>query len=64
MSEEIQLDSASFNKNYTVLKDTADWLSTQKEPVHRERTGVAMHVHSAGNHEGHVDGPYRGEDGT
>jgi exodeoxyribonuclease VII small subunit len=32
MSEEIQLDSASFNKNYKVLKDTADWLSTQKEP--------------------------------
>ena len=32
MSEEIQLDSTSFNKNYKVLKDTADWLSTQKEP--------------------------------
>jgi exodeoxyribonuclease VII small subunit len=32
MSEEIQLDSASFNKNYQVLKQTADWLSTQKEP--------------------------------
>lgn len=32
MSEEIHLDSASFNKNYKVLKDTADWLSTQKEP--------------------------------
>jgi exodeoxyribonuclease VII small subunit len=32
MSEEIQLDSASFNKSYKVLKDTADWLSTQKEP--------------------------------
>jgi exodeoxyribonuclease VII small subunit len=32
MSEDIQLDSASFNKNYKVLKDTADWLSTQKEP--------------------------------
>ena len=26
------LDSASFNKNYKVLKDTADWLSGQKEP--------------------------------
>jgi hypothetical protein len=32
MSEETQLDSASFNKNYQVLKQTADWLSTQKEP--------------------------------
>jgi exodeoxyribonuclease VII small subunit len=32
MSEEIQLDSTSFNKNYKVLKETADWLSTQKEP--------------------------------
>lgn len=32
MSEEIQLDSASFNKNYQVLKQTADWLLTQKEP--------------------------------
>ena len=32
MTEEIQLDSTSFNKNYKVLKDTADWLSTQKEP--------------------------------
>jgi exodeoxyribonuclease VII small subunit len=32
MSDENQLDSASFNKNYKVLKDTADWLSTQKEP--------------------------------
>jgi exodeoxyribonuclease VII small subunit len=30
MSEE--LDSNSFNKNYKVLKETADWLSTQKEP--------------------------------
>ncbi len=30
MSEE--LDSTSFNKNYQVLKQTADWLSTQKEP--------------------------------
>jgi exodeoxyribonuclease VII small subunit len=26
------LDSNSFNKNYQVLKATADWLSTQKEP--------------------------------
>lgn len=25
-------DSASFNKNYKVLKDTADWLSKQEEP--------------------------------
>ena len=32
MSDEIQLDSTSFNKNYKVLKETADWLSTQKEP--------------------------------
>ena len=30
MSEE--LDSASFNTNYQVLKETADWLSGQKEP--------------------------------
>ncbi len=30
MSEE--LDSTSYNKNYQVLKQTADWLSTQKEP--------------------------------
>jgi exodeoxyribonuclease VII small subunit len=30
MSDE--LDSASFNKNYRVLKETADWLSGQKEP--------------------------------
>ena len=29
MSEE--LDSASFNKNYKILKETADWLSQQKE---------------------------------
>jgi exodeoxyribonuclease VII small subunit len=27
-----ELDSTSFNKNYKVLKATADWLSTQKEP--------------------------------
>jgi len=26
------LDSQSFNKNYKVLKETADWLSGQKEP--------------------------------
>jgi hypothetical protein len=32
MSDESALDSTSFNKNYKVLKDTADWLSTQKEP--------------------------------
>jgi exodeoxyribonuclease VII small subunit len=30
MSEE--LDSTSFNKNYRVLKEAADWLSGQKEP--------------------------------
>ena len=32
MSDENRLDSTSFNKNYKVLKETADWLSTQKEP--------------------------------
>jgi exodeoxyribonuclease VII small subunit len=32
MSDENQLDSTSFNKSYKVLKDTADWLSSQKEP--------------------------------
>ena len=37
MSDEIPLDSSSFNKNYQVLKQTADWLSTQKEPD-RERS--------------------------
>jgi exodeoxyribonuclease VII small subunit len=26
------LDSTSFNKNYKILKETADWLSGQKEP--------------------------------
>ncbi|SIN68274.1 Exodeoxyribonuclease VII small subunit [Singulisphaera sp. GP187] len=26
------LDSTSFNKNYKVLKETADWLSGQNEP--------------------------------
>ncbi len=31
MSEDV-LDSGSFNKNYRVLKDTADWLSKQEEP--------------------------------
>jgi hypothetical protein len=30
MSDE--LDSAGFNKNYQVLKATADWPSTQREP--------------------------------
>jgi hypothetical protein len=30
MSDE--LDSTSFNKNYIVIKQTSDWLSTQKEP--------------------------------
>lgn len=30
MSDE--LDGASFNKNYKILKETADWLSGQKEP--------------------------------
>src|SRR3954463_5788663 len=32
MSDENQLDSGSFNKSYQVLKQTADWLSGQKEP--------------------------------
>ena len=32
MSGENDLDSTSYNKNYKVLKETADWLSTQKEP--------------------------------
>jgi exodeoxyribonuclease VII small subunit len=31
-SAENRLDSTSFNKNYKVLKETADWLSTQTEP--------------------------------
>ena len=26
------LDATSFNKNYKILKETADWLSSQKEP--------------------------------
>src|SRR4051794_1755778 len=32
MSDGQDLDSKSFNKNYTVLKETADWLSRQDEP--------------------------------
>jgi exodeoxyribonuclease VII small subunit len=32
MTNDDDLDSTSFNKNYKVLKDTADWLSSQKEP--------------------------------
>jgi exodeoxyribonuclease VII small subunit len=32
MSEAQELDSESFNSNYQVLKKTADWLSSQKEP--------------------------------
>ena len=32
MSDEDGLDSQSYNKNYKVLKDTADWLSKQDEP--------------------------------
>jgi exodeoxyribonuclease VII small subunit len=32
MSTEGDLDSGSFNKNYQLLKQTADWLSSQKEP--------------------------------
>jgi exonuclease VII small subunit len=31
-TDKTQLHSTSFNKNYKVLKETADWLSTQKEP--------------------------------
>jgi exodeoxyribonuclease VII small subunit len=27
-----ELDSASFNKNYAILKETADWLAGQQEP--------------------------------
>ena len=27
-----ELDSSSFNKNYRILRETADWLSGQKEP--------------------------------
>lgn len=30
MSDE--LDATSFNKNYRILKETADWLAGQKEP--------------------------------
>jgi exodeoxyribonuclease VII small subunit len=32
MNDDNPLDSASFNKSYKVLKETADWLSQQKEP--------------------------------
>jgi exodeoxyribonuclease VII small subunit len=32
MSDGQILDSQSFNKNYKVLKETADWLSRQEEP--------------------------------
>jgi hypothetical protein len=32
MNDENQLDSTSFNKNYKVLKDTAEWLSSEMEP--------------------------------
>ena len=32
MSDGIDLDGGSFNKNYKVLKETADWLSQQDEP--------------------------------
>jgi exodeoxyribonuclease VII small subunit len=32
MSDEKALDSASFNKNYKILKDTANWLTQQGEP--------------------------------
>ena len=32
MSDEDGLDSQSYNKNYKLLKDTADWLSKQDEP--------------------------------
>lgn len=27
-----ELNAKSFNSNYKILKDTADWLSSQKEP--------------------------------
>lgn len=32
MSDKTELDTQSFNKSYKVLKETADWLSQQKEP--------------------------------
>ncbi len=32
MSDESGLDRESFNKNYAILKQTADWLSKQAEP--------------------------------
>jgi exodeoxyribonuclease VII small subunit len=31
-ANEGQRDTTSFNKNYKILKDTADWLSEQAEP--------------------------------
>ena len=38
MSDEIPLDSSSFNKNYKVLKETADWLSTSR----RSQTSTSL----------------------
>src|SRR4051812_25485656 len=32
MNDENGLDGQSYNKNYKVLKETADWLSKQEEP--------------------------------
>lgn len=32
MSDGQALDSQSFNKNYKLLKETADWLARQEEP--------------------------------
>jgi exodeoxyribonuclease VII small subunit len=32
MSDSANLDSSKFNKNYKILKETADWLSQQQEP--------------------------------
>ena len=32
MSDGIDLDGGGFNKNYKILKETADWLSQQDEP--------------------------------
>jgi exonuclease VII small subunit len=32
MSDSPGLDSSKFNKNYKILKETADWLSQQTEP--------------------------------
>jgi exodeoxyribonuclease VII small subunit len=48
MSDENQLDSNSFNESYAVLKDTADWLSSQKEPDIDQlarRVEKAMHAY-------------------